>query len=58
MPTRRFPPPWTVEDINAAFVVTDGEQKLGCFQHPTARGFGRRYGAIASASDYVEAGAI
>jgi hypothetical protein len=22
MPERRFPPPWTVEDIGAAFVVT------------------------------------
>jgi hypothetical protein len=27
--TRRFPPPWTAEDIGAAFVVTDGAgQKL------------------------------
>ena len=24
MPTRRFPPPWSVEDIAAAFVVKDG----------------------------------
>ena len=24
MPTRRFPPPWSVEDIDAAFVVKDG----------------------------------
>jgi hypothetical protein len=23
MPARRFPPPWTVEDIGAAFVVRD-----------------------------------
>jgi hypothetical protein len=23
VPTRRFPPPWTVEDIGAAFVVRD-----------------------------------
>jgi hypothetical protein len=23
MPERRFPPPWSVEDIGAAFVVTD-----------------------------------
>jgi hypothetical protein len=23
MPTRLFPPPWTVEDIDAAFVVRD-----------------------------------
>jgi len=24
MPFRRFPPPWSVEDIDAAFVVKDG----------------------------------
>jgi hypothetical protein len=24
MPSRRFPPPWSVEDIGAAFVVKDG----------------------------------
>ena len=30
MPERRFPPPWSVEDIGAAFVVKDGAgQKLG-----------------------------
>ena len=23
MPTRRFPPPWTVEDFDASFVVKD-----------------------------------
>jgi hypothetical protein len=29
MPARRFPPPWTVEDIGAAFVVIDSTgQKL------------------------------
>ena len=29
MTARRFPPPWTVEDIGAAFVVKDGTgQKL------------------------------
>ena len=29
MTTHRFPPPWTVEDIGAAFVVTySAEQKL------------------------------
>jgi hypothetical protein len=29
MPERRFPPPWSVEDIDAAFVVTDSAgQKL------------------------------
>jgi len=29
MPDRRFPPPWTVEELDAAFVVTDSTgQKL------------------------------
>jgi hypothetical protein len=29
---RRFPPPWSVEDIGACFVVKDGSgQKLGYF---------------------------
>ncbi len=29
MPARHFPPPWTVEDIDAAFVVIDSAgQKL------------------------------
>jgi hypothetical protein len=29
MPARRFPPPWTVEDLDACFVVKDsGGQKL------------------------------
>jgi hypothetical protein len=31
MEPRRFPPPWTVEDIGAAFVVKDSAgQKLAC----------------------------
>jgi hypothetical protein len=31
MNSRRFPPPWTVEDIDAAFVVKDSTgQKLAC----------------------------
>jgi hypothetical protein len=31
---RRFPPPWTVEDIGAAFVVKDSNgQKLGYFYY-------------------------
>jgi hypothetical protein len=30
MNKRRFPPPWTVEDLDAAFVVKDANgQKLG-----------------------------
>ncbi|MFZ2082232.1 MAG: hypothetical protein WAV38_37390 [Xanthobacteraceae bacterium] len=29
MPARRFPPPWSVEELEACFVVKDGaEQKL------------------------------
>jgi len=29
MPERRFPPPWSVEELDAGFVVTDGAgQKL------------------------------
>jgi hypothetical protein len=24
MPARRFPPPWSIEDIGAAFIVKDG----------------------------------
>jgi hypothetical protein len=24
MPPRRFPPPWSIEDVDAAFVVKDG----------------------------------
>jgi hypothetical protein len=35
MPTnRRFPPPWSIEDTGAAFVVKDGSgQKLGYFYY-------------------------
>jgi hypothetical protein len=33
-PSRRFPPPWSVEDTVAAFVVKDsGGQKLGYFYY-------------------------
>jgi len=29
---RRFPPPWSVEELDACFVVRDASgQKLGCF---------------------------
>ena len=32
--SRRFPPPWSIEDIGAAFVVRDGSgQKLGYFYY-------------------------
>jgi hypothetical protein len=34
VPPRRFPPPWTVEDNGAAFVVRDKSgQKLGYFYY-------------------------
>jgi hypothetical protein len=34
MPQRRFPPPWSVEDIGAAFVVKDSAgQKLCRAEH-------------------------
>jgi hypothetical protein len=34
MTSRRFPPPWSVEDIGAAFVVKDSAgQKLGYFYY-------------------------
>jgi hypothetical protein len=34
MPARRFPPPWTVGDIGACFVVKDSNgQKLACVYH-------------------------
>ena len=34
MTVRRFPPPWSIEDIGAAFVVKDTNgQKLGYFYY-------------------------
>jgi hypothetical protein len=34
MPARRFPAPWWIEDIGAAFVVKDSSgQKLGYFYY-------------------------
>jgi hypothetical protein len=34
MPERRFPPPWSLEDTGAAFVVKDSSgQKLGYFYY-------------------------
>ena len=46
MTPRRFPPPWTVEDIGAAFVVKDNDgQKLACVYYedePGARSTRRR----------------
>jgi hypothetical protein len=36
---RRFPPPWTVEDTGACFVVKDsGGQKLGYFYYEEEAG--------------------
>jgi len=32
MPERRFPPPWSIEELDACFVVRDASgQKLGYF---------------------------
>jgi hypothetical protein len=34
MNSRRFPPPWTVEELDACFVVSDANgQKLGYFYY-------------------------
>jgi hypothetical protein len=39
MPSRRFPPPWSIEDTGAAFVVKDsGGQKLGYFYYEEEAG--------------------
>jgi len=40
MPTpRRFPPPWTVEELDACFVVKDSSgQNLGYFYHEKESG--------------------
>jgi hypothetical protein len=39
MPQRRFPPPWSIENTGAAFVVKDsGGQKLGLFITKRSRG--------------------
>jgi hypothetical protein len=38
-PNRRFPPPWSIEDAGAAFVVKDGSgQKLGYFYYEEEAG--------------------
>jgi hypothetical protein len=40
MPTRRFLPPWSVEDIGAASIVKDStEQKLGYFYYEEEPGW-------------------
>jgi hypothetical protein len=34
MPSRRFPPPWSVEELDACFIVKDSSgQKLGYFYY-------------------------
>jgi hypothetical protein len=39
MTMRRFPPPWSIEDISAAFVVKDASgQKLGYFYYEEEAG--------------------
>jgi hypothetical protein len=40
MPARRFPPPWTVEDIDAAYVVRDRDgQALAYFYYENEPGW-------------------
>jgi hypothetical protein len=47
---RRFPPPWSIEDIGTAFVVKDaGGQKLGYFYYEEEPG--RRSAAKLVAKD-------
>jgi hypothetical protein len=51
---RRFPPPWSIEDIGAAFVVKDsGGQKLGYFYYEEEPG--RRSAAKLLAKDEARA---
>jgi hypothetical protein len=37
MPARRFPPPWSVEDIGAAFVVNDSAGQIYFEDEPGRR---------------------
>jgi hypothetical protein len=47
MPPRRFPPPWSVEDIDAAFAVKDGSgQKLAYIYYEDEPGRRKCHGAI------------
>jgi len=42
MTSRRFPPPWTVEELDACFVVKDNAgQKLGYFYFEDEPGISR-----------------
>jgi hypothetical protein len=46
LPDRRFPPPWSIEDIGAAFVVKDSSgQKLAYvyFEEELARTLAAKY---------------
>ena len=50
MKSRRFPPPWSIEDTGAAFVVKDSSgQKLGYFYYEEEPG--RRSAAKLLAKD-------
>ena len=54
---RRFPPPWSIEDIGAAFVVKNSAgQKLGYFYY--AEEPGRRSAADREAKKIGGAGAL
>jgi hypothetical protein len=47
---RRFPPPWTVEEIDAAFVVTDSAGKRLAYVYfedePGRRSAAKSFGAL------------
>jgi hypothetical protein len=37
MPTRRFPPPWSIEELEACFVVIDGSGQYVYFEDEPGR---------------------
>jgi hypothetical protein len=42
LPERRFPPPWSAEELDACFVVTDSGQKLAYVYFEENRAAARR----------------
>ena len=51
MPERRFPPPWSVEDIGAAYVVKDGA--FGMMRQVPATKYDASLLRIASAATFT-----
>jgi hypothetical protein len=56
MPEHRFPPPWSVEELEACFIVTDSAgQKLAYIyfeEEPGRRAAAKLVGLISSCSGY------